>query len=300
MTKWKKIALKALMAVTLTTTSIYIFAPWKYALYYFKALPNSLQAQVTEASENGIDGVLVYVQKGDAPGTTYTSGWHNKAQNIPAHKDALFKIASIAKLYEAVAIAKMVDAKLLSLDNTLADYLPELATRIEHANKITLRTMVNHTSGIPNYSDQEGFDWSKNIPNVLDLVLDKPANFIPGEDYAYSNTNYLLLNAIMSRVLGYPHTEYIRNEVLVPLGLSNTYFSVNDVEPSKIMSGYHVGYETDWKHLEQGFVASAEDVGIFIRALNDGSLFNGNEKAIYDTIYVVHITKTRCSRKVRS
>ena len=185
---------------------------------------------------------------------------------------------------------KIVDAKLLSLDNTLADYLPELATRIEHANKITLRTMVNHTSGIPNYSDQEGFDWSENIPNVLDLVLDKPANFVPGEDYAYSNTNYLLLNTIMRRVLGYPHTEYIRNEVLVPLGLSNTYFSVNDIEPSKIMSGYHVGHETDWKHLEQGFVASAEDVGIFIRALNDGSLFNGNEKAIYDTIYVYEHT----------
>jgi D-alanyl-D-alanine carboxypeptidase len=171
------------------------------------------------------------------------------------------------------------------LYKTVAEYLPNLAERIEYADQITLRMMVKHRSGIPNFTDQEGFDWASNSLDVLSLVLDKPADFAPGTDYAYSNTNYLLLQKIMTETLGYNYTRYIKNEILSPLGLNHTYFSIHEVETEQLMSGYYVDYEEDLKHLDQGYVASAEDVGIFLRALNDGSLLKEQEREIYSLIY---------------
>lgn len=285
MTKWKKIALKVLLAISLTSTSIYIFAPWQYGLYYLKPLPNSVEEQVQDATQNGLDGILVYVQTGEEPAKTYASGWHNRQAKIPAYGDALFKIASIAKLYDAATVAKLVASEQLNLDTTLGEYLPELVGRIEYADQITLRMMVMHRSGIPNFTDQEGFDWASKSVDIWALALDKPADFSPDSDYAYSNTNYLLLEKIMSKTLGYPHFQYIENEILKPLGLSNTYVSIHQVDPANLMSGYYVGYEEDLKHLDQGYVASAHDVGVFLKALNTGSLFNQREADIYRSIY---------------
>ncbi|MDO6695287.1 serine hydrolase domain-containing protein [Aliiglaciecola sp. 3_MG-2023] len=285
MKKWKKITLKVLLACFLTTTSIYLFAPWEYGLYYLKPVPNSIEQQVHEATSQGIDGIIVYVDEANKPARLYASGWHNRQEKIPAYGNALFKIASIGKLYEAAAIAKLVASNQLKLDQSLADYLPQLAERIEYANKITLRMLVEHRSGIPNFTDQEGFDWASNSLDVLSLVLDKPADFPPGTDYAYSNSNYLLLQKIMTETLGYPYSRFINNEILLPLGLNRTFFSIHQIDTNELMSGYYVGYDEDLKHLDQGYVASAQDVGIFLRALNDGSVFTEAERKIYASLY---------------
>ena len=291
MKKWKTIALKVLLALSLTTTSIYFFAPWEYGFYYLKPLPSSVEQEVKQATEHGLDGLIVYVERGGVTPQLYASGWHNKEQQIPAYGRALFKIASIAKLYEATAIAKLAAANVIDLDDTLASYLPEIASRIENADQITLRMMVEHRSGIPNFTDQEGFDWGANDLDGLSLVLDKSADFLPGQDYAYSNTNYLLLTKVMSKALGYNYQTYIRQAILEPLNLQDTYFSIYDVPQNELMSGYYVGNPTDFKYLDQGYVASAQDVGKFIRALNDdtsvvgGKLFTEKERKIYQTLY---------------
>ncbi|MBT8268417.1 MAG: beta-lactamase family protein, partial [Bacteroidia bacterium] len=120
---------------------------------------------------------------------------------------------------------------------------------------------------------------------TLELALDIPANFPPGEGYGYSNTNYLLLAMLMDKVLGHGHYQYIREKILIPLGLNNTYASLNEVNIEDVMSGYYVGYEEDLKTNEMGMIATAEDVGIFLRALNDGSLFEEGEQEIYSSIY---------------
>jgi CubicO group peptidase (beta-lactamase class C family) len=285
MSKWKRVALKVLIALSLTTVSIYIFAPWEYGLYYLKPIPNSIEGELQQATEHGLDGVIVYIDTGKKVTQLYASGWHNKEQKQPAYGNALFKIASIAKLYEASAVAKLAAANVLDLDKTLASYLPELSSRIANAEQITLRMMVQHRSGIPNFTDQVGFDWASNSLDGLSLVLDKPADFLPGEDYAYSNTNYLLLQKVMTTTLGYNYTTYIRNEILLPLGLNDTYFSIHEAPMEDIMSGYYVGSDEDFKYLDQGYVASAQNVGVFLRALNDGTLLTKQENQIYRSIY---------------
>ena len=271
-----------------TVISLY-FVPWPIVFAWIKPLPNNIQEQVDKAADYGFDGIVVCVNKTGNKCEFYTSGYKNRENKIPADPNSFFKIASVGKLYDAVAVTKLVREDKLSLDKTLSDYLPELKGRIEYADKITLRMLVMHRSGIPNFTDTYMY-WAapKETENEqLALILDKPANFKPGEDYEYSNTNYLLLGRIMTRVLGYDKFQYIQNEILNPLNLKHTFGSIHEVNIDDVMSGYYVGYDVDLKTDNIGsMLATAEDLSIFIRALNDGSVFRDKkEQDIYTSIY---------------
>jgi CubicO group peptidase (beta-lactamase class C family) len=173
------------------------------------------------------------------------------------------------------------------LDKTLADYFPELVGRIENAERITLRMMVQHRSGIPNFTDNPAY-WENEQENgikALDFAIDLPASFEPDKDYEYSNTNYLLLRQIVDNELGYSHQQYIKEKILIPLELNNTFFCLKEVNLDDVMSGYYVDIDKDFKTNENGMLATAEDVGIFIRALNDGSVFDEGEQEIYPYVY---------------
>ena len=270
------------------------FVPWILVKAWILPLPDTVQEQVNEAIDHGFDGIIVYVDEAGKPPEFYTAGWNNRKNKIPADPQAVFKIASISKLYVAVAITKLVNDKRLSLDKTLAEYFPELVGRIENADEITVRLMVQHRSGIPNLTDSPGF-WEaplKSSKEGLELALDLPASFEPDEDYGYSNTNYLLLSKLIDKVVGYSYQQYIKEEILIPLELNNTFSSLREVDINDLMSGYYVGFEADTKANDYGLngygsmIATAQDVGIFLRALNDGSLFDEGEQEIYSSIYV--------------
>lgn len=270
------------------------FTPWDALWIWTAPLPNTVQEQVDNAIGHNLDGIIVYVDKKGKKPEFYSAGWKNKENKISANPQALFKIASISKLYIAVATAKLVNNKSLLLDKTLADYLPELGGRIENANQITLRMMLQNRSGIPDFIDDPKLPWS-NLPTnpneFLKLVLDKPADFKPDSRYCYSNTNYLLIGNIVDKILGYSHQKYIKREILDTLGLTHTYGLLNEVDLKDVVSGYYIGFDGDIKTQNYvcpggSMVATAQDVGIFLRALNDGSLLNDDEQAIYSSIYV--------------
>jgi len=291
---------KRILKIILIMASIssLFFVPWILLRLLLTPLPDTVQEQVNDAIGYGLDGMIVYVDQAGKPPEFYAAGWQDRKNKIPANPKALFRIASISKLYVAVAVAKLVNDNQLSLDKTLADYMPELVGRIENADKITLRMMVQHRSGIPNYTDFPGFwinDYSKNTKESLDLVLDTPADFKPDKKYRYSNTNYLLIGEILDKTLGYSHHQFIKKKVLMPLGLNDTYSLLSEVNLDDVMSGYAVDYEPDLKPNDfvspaGSMVATAQDVGIFLRALNDGSLLNDKEQAIYTSIYVYEHT----------
>ncbi|MBB6325745.1 CubicO group peptidase (beta-lactamase class C family) [Algoriphagus iocasae] len=269
------------------------FVPWPLVKAWIRPLPDSVQEQLEEGIEQGFDGMIVYVDQGGKPAEFYAAGWHDRVKKIPAYPQALFKIASITKLYVAVSLAKLVKEGRLSLDKTLAEYFPELAGRIENSDRITLRMMAQHRSGIPNYVDHPDY-WTNppsNKQETLDYALDLPADFEPGESYGYSNTNYMLISDLIDKTVGYPHQQYIQEEILTPLGLKNTYTSLSEVDMDEVMSGYYVGLDQDFKTENNGLMlATAEDVGIFLRALNDGSVFKEGEQEIYTDIYVYEHT----------
>ncbi|MFD2521800.1 serine hydrolase domain-containing protein [Emticicia soli] len=296
MTKIKRL-LRIIMPIVAIVCAV-VFVPWKVIWFWIQPLPDTVQEQVDQAISRGEDGIIVYVDQPNKAPEFYAAGWKNKANKVPADAHALFKIASISKLYIATATAKLVSIKLLSLDATLAELLPELAGRIEYADKITLKMMVQHRSGIPSYTDNPDFPWLKpftDIDKIVNTVLDKPSDFKPDSRYSYSNTNYILIGKILDKKLGYNHQRYIKAEILDKLGLTHTYGMMSEVNPDELSSGYIIDYEGDFKAIDYvapgaSMVATAEDVGIFLKALNKGTLLNKSEQAIYSSIYVYEHT----------
>jgi len=261
-----------------------VLPPWAGIRAWMAPLPDAVQAQIDHAAALGLAGLIVYIdQTGQRPHTYVASG-----QTTDPH--ALFKIASISKLYIAAATVKLVDQHLLSLDDTVARRLPALADNIANADRITLRMLLQHRSGIPDFVDAAGFEWGQNASANLALVLDRPADFAPDAKRRYANTNYLLIARILDKVLGYSHQRYIQTQLLAPLGLTHTYAQMADVDPAALASGYDRGVPGDLKTLDfttpgGAMVATAQDVGRFVRALNDGSLFTPPQQAIYDSVY---------------
>jgi CubicO group peptidase (beta-lactamase class C family) len=273
--------------------SAVVFVPWNGVFAWLPPLPETVQEQVDDAIDHGLDGIIVYVDQSGKEPSLYSAGLKNRKNQEPADPEGLFKIASISKLHIAAATVKLVKNSSLSLDDTLSDHLPELERMIENADQITLRMLLQHRSGIPNFVDQPGFDWSKSHTDIgehLQLVFDKSANFKPDTRYQYSNTNYLLIARILDNVLGYSHHQYIKEKLLDPLGLTHTYSLLSQVNYDEVVSGYHHPYEDDTKELDWvtpggSMVATASDVGIFLRALRDGSLLSSEEQAIYSSVY---------------
>jgi len=254
---------------------------------------NSVQLELENAVGNKSDGIIVYVDQ-DEDSEYYSAGWKNRENKIPADPYSLFKIASISKLYIAAATSKIIYEGSLSLDKRLAEYLPDLDGRIENAEIITLRMMLQHRSGIPNFTDEEyGYPWGETPMSTwktLELVLDMPADFKPNKKYEYSNTNYLLIGEILDRTLGYSHHQYIKEEILIPLELNDTYSLLSEINLDDLTSGYHIGWDMDVKQNNYiipggSMIATIKDVGVFLRALIDGSLLNKQEQEIYSSIY---------------
>lgn len=277
------------ISLLIGTIASMFFVPWILVKAWISPLPDTIQGQLDEAINLGFDGMIVYVDRSGEPPAFYGAGWKNRENKKPADPHSLFKIASVGKLYTAVAISKLAFDKSLSLDDTLADYFPELIDRIEYADKITIRMLVRHRSGIPDYIRTHNY-WihpKDNEKERLELVLDQKANFKPGTDYEYSNTNYLLLAKLIERVTGQIRFQYIKEQILAPLNLKNTFGSIHDVDLNDVMSGYYVGYKNDLKTDDNGvMLATAEDLGKFIRALNDGTVFKDKkEQDIYTSIY---------------
>lgn len=273
--------------------SAVIFVPWNAVFLWLTPLSDTVQGELDHAIDRGFDGIIVYVdQSGEAPALN-AAGWNNRAEQIPADPLSLFKIGSISKLYIATATVMLVNDGVLSLDDTLTDHFPELVSHIENADRITLRMMLQHRSGIPNYSDYPEWNWAdppSNLDAYLAFVTDGPADFEPDSRYSYSNTNYLLIGNILDKVLGYSHHQYIQDEILAPLGLTDTYSLLSEIDLEDIVSGYHHDIEPDLKEIEfispaGSMIATAQDTGIFLRALNDGSLLNEDEHAIYSSVY---------------
>ncbi|WP_051275677.1 serine hydrolase domain-containing protein [Aestuariibacter salexigens] len=241
---------------------------------------------VIGAANQGLDSIIVYIDDGSDI-THYAAGHYDRESERPVNAEDLFKIASISKLYIAVAVAKLVTENVIGLDDSLSLWLPELSGRIANAEQATIRHLVEHRSGIPDFDSAPGFSWQnahQDIEATLALVYDLPADFAADARYEYSNTNYLLLARVMDRVLGFSHRDYIQQAILDPLELQHTFNTYQPDFDEQLISGYWQGLNRkgqDYQIPGGSMVATASDVGRFIRALNDGSLLSAEERQHY-------------------
>ncbi len=252
-----------------------------------KTLPEILDSAVSQ----GIDGIFVYIQQGSNAPISIASGVQDRSISQLADPETLFKIASISKLFIAVAASKLVDNSTINLDDTLNSWLPEIGARIANADSITIRLLLQHRSGVPDFDSQTGFSWENehsSIDATLEYALDLPADFTPDNRYEYSNTNYLLIAKILDVALSFSHRVYIQDSILSPLEMMDTYLLYNDIDPNRLAKGY-------WNNIERSeqdyvipggsMISTVKDISTFIKALNKGTLLNNREQDIYNSVY---------------
>ena len=157
-----------------------------------------------------------------------------------------FYLASVSKQFTAAAIMILKQESLLDFDDTIRQYLPELPV-VYHG--ITIRDLLHHTSGIPDYynfaNPQPGFT-NQDVLNVLVKVHE--LEFKPGTKYRYSNSGYVLLSIIVSRVSGKPFSKFVRAEIFKPLKMSRSVVFDSSAKPVKNRAiGYAAnGVTTDY------------------------------------------------------
>ena len=217
-----------------------------------------------------------------------TRGYVDWENEIPLQQDHLLRIASCTKTFIAtLTLIQHFEGK-LDLDDVITEYLPEsIASRIQYADQITIRQLLNHTSGIFNTGDNPEYwaaqygdptrEWTDT--EVLGFALDQPANFEPGTGYAYSNTDYLLAGLILDQVLGHHHSADVRSRILEPLELRSTFYEQQEPFDRDMLShGYfdfdgdgiaedYYGLRIETGRADGGLVSTADDLATFLAAL---------------------------------
>lgn len=149
-------------------------------------------------------------------------GYADPASTKSATPDTRFAVGSLSKQFTAVSVLTLVQDGKLSLDDRLAKFFP----KFPNASTITIRQLLNQTSGLHNYPNTDEHAWPLSGAVDLDTILttlatDKP-DFAPGEKYEYSNSNYTVLAAIVQQVSGAPFGRFLEQRIFKPLGLSRS------------------------------------------------------------------------------
>ncbi|SDT80794.1 D-alanyl-D-alanine carboxypeptidase [Streptomyces sp. TLI_053] len=192
--------------------------------------PDSVQQSLDAlVKKNGVPAALATVKGRDGRTRTYTAGVGNAATKAKVPMDGQVRIGSNTKAFTAVVVLQLVAEGKVGLDSSVDTYLPGLV-RGEgiDGRTITVRQLLQHTSGLPEYVDREGIlkDPKRYYEprELLDGALAQKAHFAPGTDWEYNNTGYLLAGLIVQKVTGRPLGEEITKRVVDRIGLRHTYF----------------------------------------------------------------------------
>ncbi len=250
--------------------------------------------QVLNASvaDQGIPGAVLYLATRDGSWAG-ASGVSNLKTNTPMKPRDRFRIGGISQTFVAVVILQLVAEEKLNLDDTLIDWLSEeicgaegeRSYRIPNSQKITIRQLLNHTSGLADYLDTDKFKaaLAKTHPKqiwraaeAITYAYDLEPLAKPGQKFQYSNTNYILLELIVEAVTENSLAREMRDRIQTPLGLVDTFSEIYDEIPGGFVEGYPDGDgETD--NLTRchhgaglgygGLISTASDVARFCQGL---------------------------------
>ena len=260
-----------------------------------KGEAESLKSRAQGLLGDGYPAALAAVtdSKGESAGVAVGKGNVETGQAPPM--DGEVRIGSNTKTFVAVVVMQLVQEGKVGLDEPIETYLPGLikGEGID-GSKITVRQLLQHTSGLPEYTDTtpgsgDIFQIKDHyIPprDLLDTALGKPAAFEPGTQWAYTNTNYLVLGMLVERVSQRPVGEQIDERIVKKLGLSHTYFPAQGEEKIRGThpQGYHLSaggklediteMDSAWAWAAGAMVSTPSELNTFFQAVFDGRLLS--------------------------
>jgi CubicO group peptidase (beta-lactamase class C family) len=253
-----------------------------------------IEALMTEYERmNLFSGTVLVVERGEVI-YERAIGYANREWSIPNELDTRFRIASLSKQFTKVLVMQLVEEGKLSLDGTIASYLPDY--KAPGADQITINLLLTHRSGMVGESAVQNLERIERDyythKEMLELISGYELLYEPGTQWTYSNFGYYLLGVIVERVSGRTYAELLQERICVPAGMTDTFPEVTSDIIERRASGYWFdadrGFIND-SPLDMSFVfgygqllSTVRDLYLFDIALREGKLLNaGNTNAIY-------------------
>lgn len=216
---------------------------------------NNLVVQNIQQSK-GFSGTTLIKQNGEVPVISSRS-FANRAEQLPNETETRFGIASGCKLFTAIAICQLVEQEKISLETKLLECVDYVFP--DFSENITIHHLLTHTSGVPDYFDEEvmaDFEdlWKglpmysmRNLEDFLPLFQNEPMKFTPGKQFSYNNSGFILLGLIVEKVSGMRFTDYIEKNIFKKAGMKDSGYFAFDSLPSKTAQGYIDFEDGSWK-----------------------------------------------------
>jgi CubicO group peptidase (beta-lactamase class C family) len=239
-------------------------------------------------TERVIPGALVALASGGDVVLARTYGLADVELGVPVTEESVFEIGSISKQFVAVAVMLLAEEGALGLDDPVQQHLPEIPSEWYGA---TVRQLLNHTSGIPDYEEIRSYDvyrFRLTPEEIIRIAHSRPMDFPPGTGWYYSNTGYVLLSRIVERVEGQPLGRVLAARIFRPLGMTQTRLA----DPEAIIPHRAAGYwvdrtgtlinrpptETSSTLGAGGLLSSARDLALWDAALEGEALLSEASK----------------------
>ena len=224
--------------------------------------PSPARVTAQQLARSGATGVIVFVSD-HGHGTVATAG------KPPPAAGQRFRIGSVTKTFTAAMVLQLVDQNRIGLDDPVSRYLPGV---IPAGGKITIRELLQHRSGLDNYTEYPlWMDQAERSPSIrpvdaLRFAASQPLLFPPGSQWAYSNTNYIALGLVIEKVTGHSFGQELLQRILTPLALSHTELAATRQLPDL----HDEGTNPNLPWAAGGIVSDAQDLARFFSALLSG------------------------------
>jgi D-alanyl-D-alanine carboxypeptidase len=244
----------------------------------------------------GVPGVSVTVRSPEGIWSK-AGGKADLKNNIDLNPGHALRAGSMTKTFTATTILILQDERVLSIDDKINKYIPSgITDKIDNANEVTIRQLLNMTSGIRDYHGLKSILGILNLSAVkksaeenLETIYNKPANFRPGVRNLYTNANYLLAGLVIKYATGKPADEVVQEKIIDRFGLSNTY--VSTATPENLSRSYYDIYDDGYMKdvteidnnavggedmLDGGIISSSYDLALFLDLLMHGDILQEN------------------------
>ena len=282
-TRRSSFRLALVTSLALVSLVLVVPASWAATSKADTALQRALDAFVKRS--DGPNGISVVVQRGAEP-LQFTAGVGDVATKAPFGLTDAMRLASVAKAFSgAAALSAVADGK-LTLESTVGEILPQQSATWA---KVTLAQLLQHTSGIPDFSKSPAFaeavgaalETPQPPEQLPTYVANDPLKFPSGSKYAYSNTDNILVGLMVAAVDGVPYDQSLEARVYTPFGLTGTSLPVGVEMPTPYTHGYQPDppnadedvsklVAAGWSWASGGVVSTPQDANVFARGLRVG------------------------------
>jgi CubicO group peptidase (beta-lactamase class C family) len=238
------------------------------------------QQLALNAQRHGVAGQAVLILHDGKPVYRGSQGLADRETGRPVRPDDVFPVYSVAKLFASILVMQAVERGELELDRPVGHYLPRLPARWR---TVKVEELLNHASGLPEYyPDHIAATFPETTDTVFESLADRPLPFRTGTETRYTQTNYLVLGALLEELFKMPYRQLVTDRILQPLGMRTTYLGKSHVSEKKVVTSYrgkdgrleadHAINWRDYAIVHAELYTTIDDLGAFLNAVCEGRL----------------------------